>query len=112
MGSASMMYESDYRRDIERRQKAHPLIRPRPVKRPGGDRRGTLPKNRIAKSPDPETRYPADVFSTTGVAAQRELIDVSVPDPVDGAFDSAPYLDRSTGRTWRLHLKPPAAPRR
>src|SRR5687768_5187743 len=111
MRSAAVMDEADNRRDAKRLHEVHSLVGPRPVTIVGRNRRGTLPQDRIAEGPDSETGDAADVVRTIGMAAQRELIDVTVTNPVDGALDAAPYLDRAAGRSWCVHLKLPAPPR-
>ena len=87
--------EADDGSNAEVAEAREALVGPGPVRPVEAGGRGALPEHRIADRADAERGEALKVIVARAVAAALELREVAVANPIDGALDAAPQLDRA-----------------
>jgi len=106
--AAAVVDEADDGADAESAQAREARIRPGPVGAVGAVGRGALPEDGVAHGAEAQAGEEFEVAGARGVAAALKLVEVLIPDPVDGALHAAPQFERlSSRRVAARHGQPP-----
>src|SRR5690606_2531192 len=111
--AGAVVDEPDHGPELQLPQARQPAVGPAPVEAAPLDL-GALPKDRIAKSPEPERREAIQIVDAVVVAGEARLVQPGVADTIDGALVPAPEFElrHATSRAAASRRAPKRGARR